>query len=103
MIDILNRNIIKMVKTQIIAGIVIILNNSINEGTFPCPKKNDEFVTVNYRPRSLLNVFHKLLEKLMYKRRKSLLEKQNILYKYHSGLRTNHSSSHALIDVLAYI
>ena len=71
-LDIFNINIIKMVKHQIIPGLVIIFNNSINEGTFPemlkiakvipVHKKNDEFVTGNYRPISLLSVFYKLLE-----------------------------------------
>ena len=69
----------------------------------PVHKKNDEFVTGNYRPISLLSVFHKLLEKLMYKRLTSFLEKQDILYKYQYGFRTNHSTAHALVDVLEYI
>ena len=65
-----------MVKSQIIPGLVIIFNNSINEGTFPempkiakvipVHKTNDELVTGNYRPISPIRVFHKLLEKLMY-------------------------------------
>ena len=47
-----------MVKSQIIPGLVISFNNSINEGTFPempkiakvipVYKKNGEFVTRNY-------------------------------------------------------
>ena len=39
-LDIFNINIIKMVKHQIIPGLVIIFNNSINEGTFPEMVKN---------------------------------------------------------------
>ena len=79
-----------------------------NEGTIPemlkvakiilVHKKNDEFVTGNYRPIPLLSVFHKLLEKLLYKRVKSFLEKHEISYKYQYGFRTNYSTSHALVD-----
>ena len=70
----------------------------------PVHKKNDEFVTGNYKPISLLSVFHKRFGKLMYKRLKSFLEKHDILYKYQYGFRTNHSTTHALVvDVLEYI
>ena len=102
-----------MVKPQIIPGLVIIFNNSINEGNFPemlkiakvipVHKKNDDFVTGNYSPIPLLSVFHKRLEKFMYKRLKSSLEKHDTLYKYQYGFRTNHSTAHALVDVLECI
>ena len=65
--------------------------------------KNYEFMTENYRPISLLRVSHKLLEKLMYKRLKSFLERQDISYQYRYGFRTNHSTTHALVDVLNFI
>ena len=105
--DIFNINIIKTVEPHIIPGLVIICNNSINERTFPemlkiakvipVHKKNDEFVTGNYRPISLLSVFHKLLEKLMYKRLKSFLETHDFSYKYQYGFRTNHSTINSCI------
>ena len=34
----------------------------------PIFKKDDEFIAGNYRPISILSVFHKLMETLMYKR-----------------------------------
>ena len=36
----------------------------------------------NYRPTSLLNVFDKFLEKLMYNRLYSFLHKHKIFYRY---------------------
>ena len=36
-------------------------------------------------------------------RLKSILEKHDILYKYQYGFRTNHSTTHALVDVFIYI
>ena len=110
--DIFNVNVIKMGKPQIIRGLLTIFNSSINEGTFPemleiaevipVRKKNDKFVTGNYRPISLLSVFRKCLEKLMYKT-KIIFVKHDILYKCQYGLRTDHSTTHALVDVLEYI
>ena len=66
-------------------------------------KKDDAFLPSNYRPLSLLSIFDKLLEKIICVRLKQFLKKYNILYKYQFGFRENHSTSHALIDVVEYI
>jgi len=53
------------------------------------------------RPVSLLNVFSKLIEKLMHKRLYSFLMKNNILYKYQFGFRKFFfSTTLALIEVI---
>ena len=101
-----------MVKPQIIPGLVIIFNDSIYKGTFPemlkiakvipVHKKNDEFVTGNYGEISLLNVFINIW-KTSCVRVKLFSEKHDILYKYQYGFRTNHSATHALVDVIEYI
>ena len=69
----------------------------------PIFKKGDDFIPSNYRPISLLSVFGKLLEKIIYRRLKPFLDKFKIIYKYQFGFRTNHSASHALIDTTEYI
>ena len=112
-LDIFNISIIKYIKDEIIPALVLIFNKSITEGIFPdmlktakvIPifKKGDDFIPGNYRPISLLSVFDKLLEKIIYRRLKSFLDKFKILYKYQFGFRTNHSTSHALIDITEYI
>ena len=51
----------------------------------------------NYRPISLLSVFNKLLEKLMYNRLASFLEKNEILFHGQFGFRSNHSTNHAIL------
>ena len=66
-------------------------------------KKDDAFLPSNYRPISLLSIFDKLLEKIICVRLKQFLKKHNILYKYQFEFRENHSTSHALIDVVEYI
>ena len=51
----------------------------------------------NYRPISLLSVFNKLLEKLMYNRMASFLGKNEILFHGQFGFRSNHSTNHAIL------
>ena len=48
-------------------------------------------------------MFEKLIENVMCNRLKLFLEKNNILYKYQFGFRENHSTAHALIDLMEYI
>ena len=57
----------------------------------------------NYRPISLLSIFDKLLEKVIYKRISCFLLKHKILYKFQFGARKNHATTHALIDVMDYL
>ena len=51
----------------------------------------------NYRPVSILPVFSKVFEKLMYCRLISFINKYKILYKYQFGFRAKHSTNMALI------
>ena len=41
----------------------------------------------NYRPISLLSIFNKIMEKLMFKRLSSFIDKHNILYDNQFGFR----------------
>jgi len=63
-------------------------------------KKGKTDLMSNYRPISLLCVFHKLLEKIVNTRLYSFLSSNNILYEYQFGFRKFHSSGVALIDVV---
>ena len=51
----------------------------------------------NYRPISLLSVFSKIIERLMYNRLIEFLNKNNFFNKYQFGFRNNHSTVMALI------
>ena len=66
----------------------------------PIFKKGDVHLASNYRPISLLSVFNKLLEKLVYKRLYSFLDKHNVIYSYQFGFRKHHSTSMALLEVI---
>ena len=68
-------SLLKYVKQQIVNGLVIIFNKSIEEGCFPELLKIAKVIPIykcedptdpsNYRPTSLSSVFDKLLERLM--------------------------------------
>lgn len=54
----------------------------------------------NYRPISLLPIFSKILEKLMYDRIVSFFTKYNVINKFQFGFRKNHSTFMALITLM---
>ena len=85
----------------------IIYNASFSYGLVPDQLKTANVIPVhkkdsltdmnNYRPISLLSVFNKLLEKLMFKRLNFFIDKNNILFDNQFGFRSNHSTTHATL------
>ena len=65
----------------------------------PIHKANDESDPSNYRPISLLSVFNRMFEKMMYIRLKSFLEKFSILYDSQYGFREKQSTEHAILEI----
>ena len=86
------------------------MNASILEGTYPDKlklakvipifKSGDDFDPNNYRPISLLSVFNRIFEKLMYKRLKSFFEVNDLFYESQYSFREKHSTRHAIIDIV---
>ena len=86
------------------------MNKSVECGQYPAKlkhskvipiyKKDDETDPSNYRPISLLSIFNKIFEKLMYNRLKSFLEKQNIIFKSQYDFREKYSTQHAILDIV---
>lgn len=84
--------------------LAILLNKSVQSGiypsklkhakTIPVLKNEDESDPNNYRPISLLSVFNRIFEKLMYKRLEPFIDKSQY------GFRENCSTQHALIDIV---
>ena len=66
----------------------------------PVFKKGENSLASNYRPISLLSIFNKVLEKIVYKRLYTFLDKHKILYKHQFGFRKNHTTSLALLEVI---
>ena len=66
----------------------------------PVFKKGSETSPNNYRPISLLSVFNRILERLMYKRLINFIDKYNILFNKQFGFRSGHSTDHAILCIL---
>lgn len=102
--------ILKMLKFVISRPLEILFNASFCLGEVPDGFKIAKVIPVfktgsqnclnNYRPISLLSIFNKLLEKLMYNRLLNFLEKKNILYAKQFGFRANHSTDHAILTII---
>ena len=65
----------------------------------PIYKSGSKMLTSNYRPISLLSNLNKILEKLMFVRVLSFLDKENVIYKQQFGFRPKHSTTHAIISI----
>jgi len=86
-----------------------IINLSFKTGIFPelCKiakvipifKKENPLLCKNYRPISLLPIFSKIFEKLIYIRMYKYLDTNNLLYDKQFGFRSKHSTNHALISL----
>ena len=97
-----------MVKSDISRSLACIFNESITLSTFPDKLKWARVIPIykkgahnepsNYRPISLLSVFGKLFEKLMFKRLYEYLDNLNTFYPVQFGFREKHSTN-ALISM----
>jgi hypothetical protein len=62
----------------------------------PIYKKENEELLENYRPVSMLPIFGKIFEKIIYSRLYSFFVSQGILHDKQFGFRSGHSTGHAL-------
>ena len=63
-------------------------------------KGEDETLSENYRPISLLSIYDRLFEKLLYCRLIKFINKNDILYDLQYGFRNKHSTQHAILDIV---
>ena len=101
---------LKIVSDVVVTPIPHLANLSFQQGVFPqdlkiafiCPiyTAKDPMIFSNYRPISLLSLFSKILERLMYNRLLEFLDKHNIFKKYQFGFRNMHSTFKVLITLL---
>ena len=97
------RNVlVKVSSTVTVRYLSFLVNLSMNKGEFPKELKKGKVIPMhkngskleenNYQPISLLNVWSKIYEKVVYKRVYSYLEKFSLLYCKQSGFRTKQHS-----------
>ncbi len=101
--------LLKILSPHISSPLSQLINESFQSGIFPTKlqlakviplfKKGCPLNSSNYRPISLLSVFSKIIEKIMYKRLYDFLELHNVLYNLQFGFRASHSINHALISL----
>ena len=99
---------------QVISQILsIIFNLSIAEGCFPTAMKSAKVIPVhkgdsvlsvgNYRPISLLPIFSKIFERLIYNRLISFITENKILSELQFGFQSNKSTEQAVTSIVSTI
>ena len=87
-----------------------IFNKSLESGVFPdalkvakvvpIHKSDDKMFINNYRPISILPIFSKIQEKIVYSRLESFIDKHNILCENQYGFREKHSTYMAVLNII---
>ena len=73
-----------------------ICNLSVKLSHFPEDKKSTKTDPKNFRPISLPSIVSKIFEKVIYDQTMEYITDNNILFKYQSGFRKNHSTDTSL-------
>ena len=104
---------LKLIKHQIAPLLAKLFNDCMYSGTFPVELKLAKVIPLfkggkiniisNYSPISILPIFSKLFEKLIYNRLYDFLEANNVLYNKQFGFRRQHSTAHALNTAVSTI
>ncbi len=108
--DSISNKLLKQTIVDIIEPITHIINLSLSTGivpnemkiakVIPIHKSSDPSILKNYRPVSLLPVFSKILEKIVYSKLISFFTANSVLYKHQYGFRQKHSTIHPIIHLL---
>ena len=103
----ISTSLLKTLKSVLPIPLQLLFNHSFPTGlvpdqfkvvrVVPIRKKGPVFLVSNNRPISLLSIFNKVNEKLMYNRIISYLEKFSILHNNQFGSRSKHLITHALL------
>ena len=98
--------VLKRAATQISGHLSGFFNKFMELGTFPkilkvgkispIHKKGDVQLFDNYRPISILPIFGKIFEKVIYKRLYSFFTSFNVIHEQQFGFRKKHSTGHAI-------
>lgn len=107
-IDGISARLLKDAATVISEPLTTIFNRSLSNGTFPDSWKTAKVFPIykgnakndpnNYRPISVLPILAKVFEKIVFDQLYLYLTENNILTKFQSGFRSNHSTLTALLQ-----
>ena len=102
--------LLKILKSTISVPLMHIINLSFSTGIMPEKLKIARVIPIfkkgqrddisNYRPISLLSVFNKIIETIVYNRLIKFIEKNELLFSNQFGFRTSHSTTHAIILIV---
>ena len=105
--DSISAVVVKAICPYFIEPLTHILNLFVMYGIFPSELKlakviplfkvNDPMLFSNYRSVSVLPVFSKIFERIMYKQLLSFINEHKLLYSYQFGFRINHAPDLALL------
>ena len=111
--DDISNKLLEMLHPVIIHPLTNIINMSLQEGIFPNDMKQadtvplykgkERYCTTNYRPISLLLTLSKVLEKIVYKRTVSFLDRNKIIYNSQYGFSEKHSCTDAVMELCTEI
>lgn len=109
-LDEVSPKVVQAIANYIVKPLTHIFNLSFLSGIIPNALKIARVTPVykadskenfaNYRPISVLPCFSKILEKLMYKRAITFLNKNNILSNNQYGFRAGHSTQQVVIELV---
>ena len=107
--DYISNLIIKTASTIIAPYLTYLINKSMNQGVFPDKLKKAKVIPLfkegsktdvnNYRPISLLTIWSKIFERVIYNRMYHFMERFSLLYNKQFGFRAKHSTIDALVDL----
>ena len=107
--DDISIRMIKICDKSLLKSLIILFENSIKSSCYPdiwkrsniipVHKKNDKQLVNNYRPISLLPIFGKILEKIIFNNIYNFLLEENLLNSNQSGFRPSDSFINQLFAI----
>ena len=108
-----SNRVVKELKHILSPILAHIINNSLQQGYFPSSQKIARVIPLhkggsksdinNYRPISILPIFSKIFERIVYNQLYGFLEKYKILSECQYGFRKKRSTTQAVLNQLEFI
>jgi len=108
--DGISTKLLKIIKDVLLQPLVIIINQTLNQGIFPHKlkiakvnpiyKKDSKSQFTNYRPISLLPAISKIFERIIYDQVYEFFQNEKLFYSSQYGFRTKHSTELAALEIV---